>query len=965
MKKIVKQFIVSILTVVIVLSAAPLSGFVGLYLNWLDLSTKTAAEEGENELASTGQCGKNVYWTFDKDIGLLTISGSGEMYNYSWKSSYLSPFYNNKDIKKIIVEQGVTYIGNYSFFCVGAQSIIMFEGLVNIGESAFSGCDGLTSISIPDSVETIGDSAFESLNNVMYNGTADGAPWGAKSINGYIEDGFVYNNDSKEAVLGCSIYKSGEINISNGVKTIGKSAFHDCKAITSVNLPESVKVISESAFSSCSNLKNVMLSEGIERINEYAFYNCTLLMSVNIPDSVTSIGVSAFEDCTNLISINVPDSITDIGEYAFKYVNNIVYNGPSPEQWWGEKVLNGYVEDGIVYSDASKKSIDGCISSKSGKISIPNGIESIGWSAFRNCAKLSDIIISDSVTEISSRAFEGCRGLTQITIPSSVAYIQEHTFNECTELTNIYIQSGVTTIGDYAFSHCSSLSNIIIPDSVTSLGTYPFLGCINLKEVVFGNGLTDIEDALVLAGDNLTNVFIGDSVEKISGFGFRDCKKLENVNIGNGVESICEKAFYGCINLEKIDIPYNVKSIGPEAFLKCNKLTSITIYNRACNLGENLFTKKTTIYGYAGSTAEIYADDNGIQFIPIDNTHKHLYNNENKMCILCGFDRSSCSHDEKSWHIVKNPTLISEGLMEETCDLCNAKFNEMVIPMLVPDYVTGISLSHDKLALNIGETATITAKVNPDTAKNKNIIWSSTDADVATVDNGVITAKSPGMTVISAETEDNGFVKFCVVRVASLIAVNGSVVDNEKGIIYGIGSNSSDINSYVRLVDSTMIVQCESTYLGTGSTVNVLKSGKTVDSFKVIVFGDVNGDSWYDGTDAVLVNMIANGMLTREQIGEAVWLAADCNHDGVINQADVDLLNKAGLLLSSVDQTKSSKELFETSSEYVEYLGLIDQNKDVKSTPEQDNSEAQKTNMLEAIIAFIWALIKRIVMVFK
>ena len=82
----------------------------------------------------------------------------------------------------------------------------------------------------------------------------------------------------------------------------------------------------------------------------------------------------------------------------------------------------------------------------------------------------------------------------------------------------------------------------------------------------------------------------------------------------------------------------------------------------------------------------------------------------------------------------------------------------------------------------------------------------------------------------------------------------------------------------------------------------------TVSEITATIFGDVNGDGWYDGQDAVIVNMLANGMLTREQVGEAVWMAADCNRDGVINQLDVELLNRAGLLLSKIDQTKSTKE---------------------------------------------------------
>ena len=135
----------------------------------------------------------------------------------------------------------------------------------------------------------------------------------------------------------------------------------------------------------------------------------------------------------------------------------------------------------------------------------------------------------------------------------------------------------------------------------------------------------------------------------------------------------------------------------------------------------------------------------------------------------------------------------------------------------------------------------------------------------------------------------------------------------------------------------------------------------------VVIFGDVNGDGWYDGQDAVFVSCLSNGMLTKESVGEAVYMAADCNHDGVIDQFDVDLLNQAGTLLANVDQTKPSEVLLETSAEYVEYISLIDQSPEIEieddtdtpaadveteETPEADTEDA-KVDIFEMILNFI------------
>ena len=142
----------------------------------------------------------------------------------------------------------------------------------------------------------------------------------------------------------------------------------------------------------------------------------------------------------------------------------------------------------------------------------------------------------------------------------------------------------------------------------------------------------------------------------------------------------------------------------------------------------------------------------------------------------------------------------------------------------------------------------------------------------------------------------------------------------------------------------------------------------TVSEITATIFGDVNGDGWYDGTDAITVSMIANGMLSREQVGEAVWMAADCNHDGVINQADVDLLNQAGVLLANVDQTKSPEELLETSAEYNEYLNLIDQSvavEEKKQETEMPDSSSSNSGLNEKILMFAEYFINLILEIFS
>lgn len=278
----------------------------------------------------------------------------------------------------------------------------------------------------------------------------------------------------------------------------------------------------------------------------------------------------------------------------------------------------------------------------------------------------------------------------------------------------------------------------------------------------------------------------------------------------------------------------------------------------------------------------------------------------------------------------------------------------------VTNSATGIEMSESEIYIARNSQKQLSATVIPDTAENKNVTWESKYPNIASVDsNGLVTAKMAGTTIIIATSEDGKFKAYCSVKVVGVEALSTASIDYDTGIITGLSSNLTSLDGYIEITDDSCSLKYET--LGTDAIVYLTRNDEVIDAYTVVLFGDVNGDGWYDGQDAVLVNMIANGMLTREQVGEAVWMAADCNHDGKIDQADVDLLNQAGLLLSSVDQTKPTEELLETSSDYNEYLSLIDQSVEVKDDkPEQENPETQKPSLLESLLTTIWNYIKRL-----
>ena len=200
-------------------------------------------------------------------------------------------------------------------------------------------------------------------------------------------------------------------------------------------------------------------------------------------------------------------------------------------------------------------------------VTLPDGLTSIGNSAFQYCSALTSITIGNSVTSIGDDAFYSCESLTSITIPNNVTSIGDEAFKFCYGLTSVTIGNSVTSIGDEAFYRCESLTSVTIGNSVTSIGGYAFYSC-----------------------KSLTSVTIGNSVTSIGGYAFYSCKDLTSVTIGNSVTSIGSSAFSGCSKMTSITIPNSVTSIGDGAFSGCSGLTSVTLGKNLTSIGDYAFS---------------------------------------------------------------------------------------------------------------------------------------------------------------------------------------------------------------------------------------------------------------------------------------------------------------------------------------------------------------------------------------
>ena len=567
----------------------------------------------------------NLTWKLDAD-GTLTISGTGTMKDYDYNNNPSPANQKKGSVKKVVIKDGVTSIGNFAFYnCTSLTSITIPDSVTSIELAAFNNCNNLTSITIPDSVTSIGDSAFELCN------------------------------------------KLSSITLSNNITSIGNWAFHGCH-LTSITIPDSVTSIGAMAFYSCSNLQTISLScksslkksDFGDKANLVSYTNQHLLTKTAakaatcsesgnkeywtcehcgkyfLSDDSNPETAKAVEQSETILpaiqhknaelrnsseptetspgysgDLYCPDCDTVVEKgYTYWIEDNLTWklyedgtlnisgtgamkdydNDPSPA-CRNSNVKKVVIEDGVT--SIGNKAFDSCSSLTS--ITIPNSVTNIGAAAFDSCGSLTSITIPGSVTSIGTVAFYNCSGLTSVTIPDSVTNIGAAAFDSCGSLTSIVIPNSVTSIESYAFSACSSLTSITIPDSVTSIGNNAFDSCSSLTSITIPDSVTSIGNNAFDSCSSLTSITIPDGVASIESYAFYNCSGLTSITIPDSVTNIGAVAFDSCTSLTSITIPDSVTSIESYAFYNCSGLTSITIPDSVTNIGAAAFDSCTSL----------------------------------------------------------------------------------------------------------------------------------------------------------------------------------------------------------------------------------------------------------------------------------------------------------------------------------------------------------------------------------
>ncbi len=412
-------------------------------------------ERVEAQFTYTNADGSIYYYSTNADGVSVTITGGSggaltiptNINNLMVTAIASGAFVNRYDVTSVTIPETITSIGEAAFAASGLTNLIIFGDVTNMGAGAFF-CPALTRVAILSSGGLIGDDAFRGCINL----TNVTLPNGLTSIgNLAFEDcqnltkftiPASVTNIGTNAFFQC--FSLANITIPENVVSIGPAAFYDCSSLTNITIGSGIAEISYQAFSGCSSLPNITIPASVESIDNVAFESCTRLTNVTISIGVTTIMSYAFDGCSSLPSVTIPASVTNIGDGAFPACSSLMAIIVDSENEYYTSI------NGVLFDKNETRLIQypgGMV----GSYTIPAGVNTVGEAAFEGSTGLTDVVIPESVTNMGMEVFCQCGKLVNVIIPSSLTNIPDYAFDYCGRLTSVFMEGNAPSVGQYMF----------------------------------------------------------------------------------------------------------------------------------------------------------------------------------------------------------------------------------------------------------------------------------------------------------------------------------------------------------------------------------------------------------------------------------------------------------------------------------------------------------------------------------
>ena len=665
---------------------------------------------------SSSRVGKRGYYTSPS-----LQSGVGNTYG---SQAFVAPYAEKKVFEYTLDDDGNATITKYDGNVRALTIPDTLDGytVVAIGSSAFAKNTYLQSVVIPDTVTKIETAAFSECTNLS----------GVVLSENLVELG--RSAFGETALTAIEIPKSLEKAYnSTSTEYEPDGPFENCEQLKNVSFEKGTTQVAQFLFAGCTGLETISIPDTVTKISQDAFWKCINLKKVKLSNSIIDIEGGAFADCTELSDVNLSTGLKEIERYAFR--NTAITNIEIPSS-----LVNAHTSTDSAY--ISDGPFENCERLKN--VSFEKGTTHIAQFLFAGCTGIENIQIPQTVEAIEKGAFMGCTSLNDVIVPDCVQQVADYTFKNCTKLDKIHISDNIKKISKVLFQDCTALKEIVLSDNITSIEDAAFENCTSLTKVTVGNKVSSIGSDVFSGCTALPQITLPASVQTIGDKAFSHCEALADVKLSEGLTSIGSYAFEYNIALPKVTLPNTLESLGERAFQYCDVLADVDlgaglkVIPKYCFYEDPALQKVILPYQFTTVNASAFANCTKLTDITFNRN-------------VSSVDASALSYKDKTTiHGVK-------GTYAETFASDNGfQFEALNAP------ATGITLSKEKIEIAKDKSIRLTASLTPVDTSDE-LTWTSSNEEVATVEDGVVKAVGLGEAEIVAMA--GSVTKSCPVKV--------------------------------------------------------------------------------------------------------------------------------------------------------------------------------------------------------